>query len=142
MEKQRYGFFNFYYPVSIWNFRRFTDRRLKALHLVGFYNAAILSFLTVYKGAIQAADPIFAFSICIISFFIALVGFAVEMPGLAHYFEKLGALFGSRDRSGRHAIRSIRELRVANKLPVHRSGIVFYVLLMILWLLIFLSNID
>lgn len=145
MEYQRYGFFDLYYPGSFWNFRRFADRRLKTLHVIGFYNAAVLAFLTVYKNALHADNPILAILVCSVSFSIALVGFAVEIPGLSHHFEKLGTILKRENHCGQrpHGYQSHR--RLGGKLPVHRSGITFYVLLMFLWICLFfmyLGNLE
>ena len=139
MQNQRYGFFEFYYPSSIWNLRRFTGRRLKTLHIIGFYNALVLAFLTFFKHSFQSDHPILVFSICAISFCIALVGFAVEIPRFSGYFERLESKLKNEARIGRHHHRSIHELPFGHHLPIHRPGLAFYILLMILWLCIFVS---
>jgi hypothetical protein len=139
MERQTVGLLNLYYPYSLWNFRRFNNRRLKTLHIVGCYNTVIMVFLITGKLLPVADNGRSVLLICAVSFMMALFGLAVEMPGLACYFEKLGSLRGKPDCGKRYPILTLGDLRPANQLPVHHAGILFYILLMLLWLFLFFA---
>ena len=139
MEGQRLGSWNLHYPYGALNHPKSAERRLKMLHFIGCYNAAVFTFWIVKDHILYAGEIFPLVLVCVVSFCLALTGFAAEI----FLSSKKPAALGSTDRPrsaqrGRSG-QSMRELFLYANPPMHLPRIFFYFMLMLLWLFILLA---
>ncbi len=150
MENGKYEFINMQNQDCSQAIRCWIGRRYKILQIIGCYNAAVLTFVVSKQFILNAADPILGISVCIVSFFIALLGFSAEFstaPNKVHWFRVpllLKNELGEIDFKGlfERGMRFESNKHLPPKIPVHRERRFFYLFLMIFWVLLLFLTIN
>jgi hypothetical protein len=146
MENGRCEFFKLQNEDCAQAIKCWINRRYKILQIIGLYNAAVLTFIVSKQFILNAADPILSMSICMASFFIALLGLSAELsttPNKFRWFRVPGILkneVGEIDFKGlfERGMRFESNKHLPPKLPVHRERRFFYFFLMFFWVLLLL----
>jgi hypothetical protein len=149
MENGRCDFFKLQNEDCAQAIRSWINRRYKILQIIGFYNAAVLTFLVSKQFILNAADPILSVSICLVSFFVALLGFSAEFSAVPDKFrwfrvpQLLKNEVGEIDFKGlfERGMRFESNKYLPPKLPVYRERRFFYFFLMLFWVLFLLLTI-
>jgi len=150
MENGRYEFFNLQNEDGAQAIRCWINRRYKLLQIIGFYNAAVLTFLVSKQFILNAAEPILSMSICLVSFLVALLGFSAEFSPTPHKFRWLRVPRLLKNEVGEIDFKGLFERgmrfepikHLSRELPVYRERRFFYFFLMLFWVLLTFLTIN
>ena len=146
MDNGNCEFFKLQNANGVQAIRCWINRRYKILQIIGFYNAAVLTFLVSKQFILKATDPILSMSICFVSFLVALLGFSAEFSPAPDKFpwirvpRLLKNEVGEIDFKGlfERGMRFESNKQLPPKLPVYRERRFFYFFLMVFWVLLLL----
>jgi len=144
LQNPRFEYFALQFGEGARVLRYLIERRFKMLQFIGFYHAAVLTFAVSKDIIFNVQDPIRGIPVCILSFFVALLGFATEFAGEKYScgylrvirktnkkLEKMG--FNIFDTSNRNLE---TDKQILPKLPADRVCVFFYLFLIIFWVAI------
>ncbi len=144
MQNPRFDYFALQFDEGAKVIRYLIERRFKVLQFIGFYHTAVLTFAVSKDIIFDVQDPMRGIPVCILSFFVALLGFATEFAGEKYGYgnfrvirkinkkiEKMGFnVVGTSNR------KSETDKQILPKLPADRACVFFYLFLIIFWVVI------
>jgi hypothetical protein len=124
--------------------RYLIERRFKMLQFIGFYHAAVLTFAVSKDIIFNVQDPMRGIPVCILSFLVALLGFATEFAGEKYsygYFRVIQKTNKKLEKMGFNVIgishrKSETDKQILPKLPADHACVFFYLFLIIFWVII------
>ena len=138
------------YEEGARNIRYWIECRYKILQFVGYFNAAVLTFGFSQEILLSPDKVLAGVAISLLSFFVALMGFATESSTTSYnyaYFEALRNIEAKLQKHGSAGILTqgrdaIVGSRFHKVLPVHRAHKIFYGFLMVSWAVFFVYQLK
>ena len=144
MQNPKFDYFAMQFGEGARVIRYLIERRFKMLQFIGFYHAAVLTFAVSKDIIFNVQDPMRGIPVCILSFFIALLGFATEFAGEKYsygYFRIIQKTNKKLQKMGFNVIgishgKAESDNQFLPRLPADRACVFFYLFLIIFWVVI------